>query len=92
MITKRIGHVIYDVEGKKFQCKRHWNQWKPRHTTEVTENTEEIPMEVLYDTMKIPISVSQHSQMDVSPTSRPEVLLKIYPLYPSTQNTYNNKK
>ena len=49
-ITKRIRQVIYDVRGEKFWCKRHWNQLRPRHTIEVMENTEEIPMEILYDT------------------------------------------
>ena len=72
-ITKRIGQVIYDIKGEKFQCKRHWNQLRLRHATEITENTEEIPMEVLYDTFEIPIPVSQCLQIDVSPTSKPEV-------------------
>ena len=60
-ITKRIGQVIYDIKGEKFQCKRHWNQLRPRHTTEVTENTKEIPVEVLYDAFEIPIPVNQGS-------------------------------
>ena len=50
MITKRIGQGIYDIKGEKFWCKRHWNQLRPRHITEVTENTEEITMEILHDT------------------------------------------
>ena len=81
MITKRIGQVIYDVKREKFRCKRHWNQLTPRHTTEITENTEDIPMEVLYDAFEIPVPVNQRSQMDVSMTSRPEVpMCQIPPL------------
>ena len=57
-------------KGEKCQCKKHWNQLRPRHTTEIMENTKDITMEVLYDAFKIPISVRQRSQMDVSLTSR----------------------
>ena len=74
-VTKRIRQVIYDIKCEKFlrKHKQHWNQLRSRHTTEVTENTKEIPMEILYDSFEIPVPVSQHSPMDVSPNPRPEV-------------------
>lgn len=40
MINKRIEQVMYDIKGEKFWCERHWNQLRPWHTTEVTENIE----------------------------------------------------
>ena len=51
-VTKRIGRVIYIIQGAKFVCKRHINQLRPRYI-ETVQNDAGIPMEVLYDPFQI---------------------------------------
>lgn len=59
IIQKRIGKVIYTIKSKKFTCKRHINQIRPRYGEESEKSEEEIPMEVLCDAfnMTLPNSV-----------------------------------
>ena len=53
IVTRRMGRVIYIIQGSKFVCKRHINnQLRPLYI-ETMQNNEEIPMEVLYDTFQI---------------------------------------
>ena len=52
IVTRRIGRVIYIIQGSKTVCKRHINQLRPRYI-ETVQNNEEIPMEVLYDSFQI---------------------------------------
>ena len=52
IVTRRIGRVIYIIQGSKFVCKRHINQLRPRYI-ETVQNNEEIPMEVLFDSFQI---------------------------------------
>ena len=52
IVIRRIGRVIYIIQGSKFVCKRHINQLRPRYI-ETVQNNEEIPMEVLYDSFQI---------------------------------------
>ena len=48
IVTRRIGRVIYIIQGSKFVC----NQLRPRYI-ETVQNNEEIPMEVLHDSFQI---------------------------------------
>ena len=44
---KRIGHVLYSVRSSKFDCRRHINQLKPRHTDDYKQAEDnELPLEV----------------------------------------------
>ena len=54
-IEKRNGNLIYIVKGPKFTHKRHLNQVKKR-STNVPDNgpTEDVAMDVIYDTFDIP--------------------------------------
>ena len=52
IVIRRIGRVIYIIQGSKFVCKRHINQLRPRYI-ETVQNNEEIPMVVLYDSFQI---------------------------------------
>ena len=64
------------LKGRRFKCKRHLNQLRPRHIKNVTQkDSEELPMEVIYDTFEIPVPISPTVPMEVSPTPPvPEVL------------------
>ena len=65
-ILKRIGRVVYTIKGPKFECKRHINQIRPRHTESIETTTEEIPMEVFYDTFDISPPIRVPERMDTS--------------------------
>ena len=52
IVTRRIGRVIYIIQGSEFVLKRHINQLRLQYI-ETVQNNEEIPMEVLYDTFQI---------------------------------------
>ena len=50
IIMKRIGHMLYSVRSSKFDCRRHINQLRPRHTDDYKQAEDnELPLEVLYD-------------------------------------------
>ena len=69
IITKRLGRVIYTLKGRKFECKRHLNQLRPRYIKDVMQkDREEMPMEVIYDAFEIPVSLSQPELIEVSTT------------------------
>ena len=38
IILKRIGHMLYSVKRSKFDCRRHINQLRPRHTDDYCRN------------------------------------------------------
>ena len=63
IIKKRIGNMVYTIQGPKFICKRHINQIRPRSS----ESEEEMPMEILCDTFDIPKPLCAHEPMNVSP-------------------------
>ena len=55
-------------KGRRFKCKRHLNQLRARHIKDVTQkDREELPMEVIYDTLEIPVLISPPAPMKVSP-------------------------
>ena len=62
IIEKRIGNMVYTIQGPKFVCKRHINQIRPR-----SSESEEIPMETLCDTFDIPKPLCTQEQMNISP-------------------------
>ena len=63
IVTRRIGRIIYIIQGSEFVCKRHINQLRPQYI-ETVQNNEEIPMEVLYDSFQIkpPMNVGMSIQ------------------------------
>ena len=55
-IVKRIGRMIYLVKGPKMALKKLLNQTKSRHTDEENDTpVDDEPMEVLFDTLDVPI-------------------------------------
>ena len=66
-----ILHIraVTSTKGRRFECKRHLNQLKPRHIKNVTQkDIEELSMEVIYDAFKIQVPISPSEPMEVSPT------------------------
>ena len=64
--TKRLGRGIYMLKGRRFKCKKHLNQMRPRYIKDaMLKDREELPMEVIYDTFKIPVPISP-PKIDVS--------------------------
>ena len=71
---KRIGHLLYSVRGSKFDCRRHINQLRPRHTDDYKQTEDnELPLEVLYDSFNVPLPITQPTPRVVSPTPGPRV-------------------
>lgn len=54
-IVQRIGRMIYLVKGPEMMHKRHCNQIKSRYNEENDTPMEVEPMEVLFDTLNVPI-------------------------------------
>ena len=63
VIKRRIGNMVYTIQGPNFVCKRHINQIRPRIST----NDEELPMETLCDTFDIPKPLCTQEPMNISP-------------------------
>ena len=71
---KRIGHVLYSVSSSKFDCRRHINQLRPRHTDDYKQAEDnELPLEVLYDSFNVPLPITQPTPRVVSSTPGPRV-------------------
>ena len=71
---KRIGHMLYSVRSSKFDCCRHINQLRPRHTDDYKQAEDnELPLEVLYDSFNVPLPITQPTPRVVSPTPGPRV-------------------
>ena len=52
IIMKRHGHMLYSIRSSKFDCRRHINQLRPRHTDDYKQAEDnELPLEVLYDSV-----------------------------------------
>ena len=76
IIMKRIGHVLYSVRSSKFDCRRHINQQRPRHTDDYKQAEDnELPLEVLYASFNVPLPITQPAPRVVSPTPGPRVLV-----------------
>ena len=69
IITKRLSRVIHMLKGRRFECKRHLNQLRPRYIKDIQKDREELPMEIIYDAFKIPVPISPSELMKVSFTS-----------------------
>lgn len=63
IIKKRIGSMVYTIQGLSFVCKRHRNQIRPR----LSPNVEETPMETLCDIFDIPKPACVPQTMNISP-------------------------
>ena len=74
IIMKRIGHMLYSVRSSKFDCRRHINQLRPRHTDDYKQAEDnELPLEVLYDSFNVPLPITQPTPRVVSSTPGPRV-------------------
>lgn len=72
IIQKRIGKVVYTIKSKKFTCKRHINQIRPRYGEESEKSEEEIPMEVLCDAFNMTLPNSVFEPVSHGPALRTE--------------------
>lgn len=72
IIKRRIGHILYSVRSSKFDCRRHINQLRPRHTDDYKQAEDnELPLEVLYDSFNIPLPIAQPTPCPRVPVSPP---------------------
>ena len=61
--------MIYKLKRRRFEWKEHLNQLRPRHIKDVTQkDSEELPMEEIYNTFKILVPISSPVLMEVFPT------------------------
>ncbi len=63
------------LKGRRFKCKRHLNQLRPRHIEDVMQkDSEELPIETIYDAFEISFPTCQPVLMEVSPTPTSTIL------------------
>ena len=90
IIMKRIGHMLYSVRSSKFDCRRHINQLRPRHTDDYKQAEDnELPLEVLYDFFNVPLPITQPTLRVVSPT--PGLRVPVSPPNPPPQTVLRRK-
>ena len=88
---KRIGHLLYSVKSSKFDCRRHINQLRPRHTDDYKQAEDnELPLEVLYDSSNVPLPITQPTPRVVSSTPGPRV--PVSSPIPPPQTMFEEKK
>ena len=91
IIMKRIGHVLYSVRSSKFDCRRHINQLRPRHTDDYKQvEDNELTLEVLYDSFNVPLPITQPTPRVVSPTPGPRV--RVFITNSTSSNDVEEKK
>ena len=80
-IQKRIGNMVYIVEGPKFSHKRHLNQLRKRLSEDVNSGPpeQEEVMDVIYDTFSLPTPQAAPQQRHSSRKRRATEFININP-------------